>query len=181
MAVVDETVDRHVNWLGGFNIDCGVLSRADVEAGFLVGAKLAILPYNESISDLEMTQLESFVSGGGKLMVYYLLPSRIQALLGVRSLGWTPGDYAAWVFTDPAINGLPPRVEQSSWNITRAAPNGTLNSRITATWNNSAGASTGHAAWLRSDHGYFSTHVLLGDDGDRKSYALLWPGEPLPS
>lgn len=173
MEVVDQTIERHVTWLGGYNIDCGVVSRADVEAGLLNGGKLAILPYNENISNLEWTNLETFVSGGGKLMVYYLLPARMQTLLGVRSLGWTPGDYAAWVFNDPSIAGLPSRVEQASWNITRAAPNGTLNSRVTALWYNSNGVSTGQAAWLTSDHGFFCTHVLLGDDVDQKSYALL--------
>src|ERR1019366_9959311 len=72
----------------------------------------------------------------------------------------------------PSIPGLPAQVQQASWNITYAVTNG-LYSRVTATWEDSHGASTGHAAWLTSDHGYFMSHILLGDDADRKAYALL--------
>jgi uncharacterized lipoprotein YddW (UPF0748 family) len=139
----------------------------------LAQGKLAVLPYNENISAAEWTALESFVAGGGKLLVYYLLPARMEPLLGVHATGWSPGDFAAWVFADPSIPALPAQVQQASWNITYAVPNGTLNSRVSATWQNSHGVLTGHAAWLTSDHGYFMSHILLGDDPDNKSYALL--------
>ncbi len=171
-TVVQQTIARHLEWLGGYNIDCGVLARTNVEAGLLAESRLAILPYNENISDTEYTNLESYVAAGGKLLVYYLLPSRLQPLLGVRSTGWAQGDFAAWVFSDPAIPALPARVQQASWNITYAVTNG-LNSRVSATWENSSGAATGRAAWLTSDHGFFVSHILLGDDADRKAYALL--------
>ena len=172
-TTVENTIDLHVAWLGSYNIDCGVLSRTNVEAGLLAQGKLAVLPYNENISDAEWTALESFVAGGGKLLVYYLLPARMEPLLGVHATGWSQGDFAAWAFNDPSIPGLPSRVQQASWNITYAVPNGTLHSRVSAIWQNSQGLSTGHAAWLTSDQGYFMSHILLGDDPDNKSYALL--------
>jgi uncharacterized lipoprotein YddW (UPF0748 family) len=172
-TIVQETIDRHVAWLGSYNVDCGVLSGTNVEAGLLAQSRLAILPYNENISAAQWTALESFVAAGGKLLVYYLLPARMEPLLGMRATGWSQGDFAAWEFADPSIPALPARVQQASWNITCAIPNGTLNSRVTATWQDSHGTSTGHGAWLTSDHGYFMSHVLLGDDADRKSFALL--------
>jgi uncharacterized lipoprotein YddW (UPF0748 family) len=185
-AIVQETIDRHLAWLGGYNIPCGVITRGQVEAGLLQGSQLAILPYNEAVSEAEMTRLESFVASGGKLLVYYLLPGRLPALLGVRVTGWTAGDFAAWAFSDPAVPGLPTRVLQDSWNITQAEPAGTLNARVTAWWEDSRGQNTQKAAWLASDHGFFMSHVLLGEDADQKSYALLcllgsalpdvWPG-----
>ncbi len=147
--------------------------RTNVEAGLLAQSRLVILPYNENISAAQWTALESFVAAGGKLLVYYLLPARMEPLLGVHATGWSQGDFATWAFADPSIPDLPARVQQASWNITYAVPNGTLNSRVTATWEDSHGASTGHAAWLTSDHGYFMSHVLLGDDADHKSFALL--------
>jgi uncharacterized lipoprotein YddW (UPF0748 family) len=171
--IVNQTIDRHLSWLGGYNVSCGVITRAGVEAGLLKECRLAILPYNEAVTAGEMTNLESFVSAGGKLLVYYLLPSRLANLLGVQVTGWTRGDFAAWRFSDPAIPALPARVLQHSWNITGAVPNGSLNSRVTAKWENSQGQDTGKAAWLASDHGFFMSHVLLGDDADQKSYALL--------
>lgn len=171
--IVQQTIDRHLAWLGGYNISCGVITRTNVEAGLLQGSRLAILPYNEAVSETEMTRLEEFVAAGGKLMVYYLLPGRLAALLGVQVIGWTPGDFAAWKFSDPTITNLPTRVLQSSWNITATVPSGAFNSRVTAKWENSQGQDTGKAAWLASDHGFFMSHVLLGDDPDQKSYALL--------
>ena len=171
--IVQQTIDRHLAWLGGYNLSCGVITRAGVEAGLLQESRLAILPYNETVSETEMARLESFVAAGGKLLVYYLLPGRLAPLLGVRVTGWTPGDFAAWSFSDPAIPNLPTRVLQASWNITVTVPSGSLNSRVTATWENSQGQNTGKAAWLASEHGFFMSHVLLGDDADQKSYALL--------
>ena len=171
--IVQQTIDRHVAWLSGYNIDCGVISRAGVETGLLQQARLAVLPYNESVSSAEMTQYEGFVAAGGRLIVYYLLPGRLASLLAVRVTGWTQGDFAAWRFSDPTITNLPSRVLQASWNITIAQPDGTLNSRVTAVWENSQGQSTGKAAWLASDHGFFMSHVLLADDAEQKAYALL--------
>jgi uncharacterized lipoprotein YddW (UPF0748 family) len=171
-TVVLQTIALHTEWLGGYNIDCGVLARTNVASGLLAQSRLVILPYNENISVAEWTALESFVAAGGKLLVYYLLPARMEPLLGVRATGWAAGDFAAWSFADSSIPGLPARVQQASWNITYAVTNG-LNSRVTATWEDSHGASTGHAAWLTSDHGYFMSHILLSDDADRKAYALL--------
>jgi len=171
-TVVQQTIALHTTWLGGYNIYCGVVAHTNVEASLLAQSQLVILPYNENISDTEWTSLESFVAAGGKLLIYYLLPARMESLLGVRATGWAQGDFAAWSFADPSIPGLPAQVKQASWNITYAVTNG-LNSRVTATWLDSRGASTGHAAWLTSDHGYFMSHILLSDDPDTKAYALL--------
>jgi uncharacterized lipoprotein YddW (UPF0748 family) len=171
--VVRDTIDRHLAWLCGYSISCGVVTRTGVEAGLLAGSRVAILPYNETVSEAEMNKLEAFVAAGGKLIVYYLLPSRLAALLGFRVINWTRGDFAAWNFSDPKITNLPPRVLQASWNITVAQPAGTLNARVTALWEDSRGQNTGQAAWLASDHGFFCSHILLGDDAQPKAYALL--------
>lgn len=173
LPIVEETIDRHLEWLGRYNIECGVVSRTEVAAGALSQARLAILPYNENVSAGEWAALSNHVATGRQILAYYLLPSHLEKLLGIRSTGWTQGDFKQWVFADPHITGLPDRVDQASWNITRAVPNGMLNSRTIASWYNSQGKSTGHAAWLASDSGLFMSHVLLGDDADRKAYALL--------
>lgn len=170
--LAQQTIDRHLDWLGGFQIDCGVITRAEVLAGLLRECRLAILPCNETVSEAEMIQYESFVAAGGKLLVYYWLPSRMAPLLGVRVTGWTKGDFAAWRFSDPHLPNLPPRVRQASWNITGAVPDAP-HARTIAVWENSSGQSTGRAAWLASDHGFFMSHILLGDDPDEKSFALL--------
>ncbi len=171
--LVEQTIDRHRDWLGRYHVDCGVISTASVAAGRLAGCQIAILPYNENISEAAWAQLEAFVVAGGKVVAYYLLPPRLETLLGIRETGWAAGDFATWNFNDATIAGLPDRVGQDSWNIRFAIPGGTLNSRTIATWNDSNGNPTGRAAWLASDHGLFHSHVLLGDDADTKAYALF--------
>lgn len=171
--IVQQTIGRHLAWLGGYNVSCGVVTRAGVEAGLIREAKLVILPYNENVSEAEMTRYETFVASGGKLMVHYLLPGRLAALLGVRVTSWLQGNFAAWAFADPSIPGLPARVLQESWNITAAVPAGTWNAHVSAWWEDSLGHNTGKAAWITSDHGFFFSHVLLADDADLKAYALL--------
>lgn len=170
--VVQETVERHLAWLGSYNIDCGVITRTEVEAGLLQQSQLAILPYNETVSETEMSNYESFAAAGGKLIVYYQLPGRLAALLRVQVTGWMQGNFATWHFADPNIANLPTRVQQASWNITTAVPGGPQ-ARVTATWENAQGQETGQAAWLASDRGFFMSHILLGDDADAKSFALL--------
>ncbi len=172
-TTVDQVINRHLTWFRKYGIECGVISRTNVENGMLLQSRIAILPYNENISTAEWTALESFVAAGGKLLVYYVLHSRMEPLLGIRGTGWAQGDYARWIFNDPSIAGLPDSVDQASWNIRFAVPSGTLNSRVTATWADSAGQPTGRAAWLSSDNGYFVSHILLGDDADKKAYTLL--------
>jgi hypothetical protein len=170
--IVQQTLDRHRDWLGRYGLECGGVSRAEVEGGLLAGARLVVLPYNENISSNEWTALENFVAAGGKLLVYYLLPSRMEPLLGVRRTGWAQGDYATWVFSDPAIPALPSRVQQASWNITFAVPNGTLNSRVIATWEDSPGVH-GPGGMGAERPQVFRVARVVGDDAEKQSYALL--------
>jgi uncharacterized lipoprotein YddW (UPF0748 family) len=186
MLVVDSTTGLLSEWLGRYNVPFGIITGDAVETGGLIDSRMAILPYNEVVSDNQMTGLESYVAGGGRLMVYYLLRSRLDALLGIQDTGWTQGDFAAYAFSDSIILDLPARVSQDSWNITFAAPTGALGSRVIATWEDSTGASTGYPAWLASDNGLFMSHILLGDDASNKQFMLLvlighyvpeiWPG-----
>ncbi|MFC2172244.1 glycoside hydrolase family 10 protein [Acidobacteriota bacterium] len=170
---VDGAIELLSDWLGRYNVSFGVVPGEAVESGYLDGSRLAILPYNEVISDPQMTQIETFVTGGGKLMVFYLLPDRIEDLLGIDQMGWIQGDFAAYTFSDSVIEHLPAKVVQGSWNITTAAPRAQFNARVIASWEDSSGAPTGDAAWLASDNGLFMSHILLRDDAQTKQFMLL--------
>ncbi|MBN2360031.1 MAG: family 10 glycosylhydrolase [Deltaproteobacteria bacterium] len=172
-STAENTTELLSGWLARFNVPLGVITDTDVEAGLLAGSKMAILPYNDTLSDAALTALESHVAAGGKLMVYYELEARVAALLGIQRTGWTAGDFASYSFQDSAIQYLPSPVRQDSWNITIAAPAAGLNARTIATWQDSAGNSTGHPAWLASDNGLFMSHIMLGDDADTKQAMLL--------
>lgn len=185
-AIVTETIDRHRAYLDRYGITSGVVSQAGVEAGLLAGCRFAVLPYNETISEAMWTRLEEFVVSGGKLIAYYLVPARLEPLLGIHATGWRQGDFAAWSFLPGAVAGLPAVVNQASWNITTVVTNGAWHGRVVAGWNNSQGQATGFPAWVASDHGYYLSHVLLGDDADQKAYTLLcllgqWMPELWPS
>lgn len=171
--VVERTVDLMSNWLSSWNLLPAVVDSASWQPSTLSSARMAILPYNEVVTGDQMTALEFFVSQGGKLMVHYLLNDGLENLLAIDRTGWTQGDFAAFTFSDPTIQHLPPRVVQDSWNITIAAPRTALNSRVIAAWENSAGIPTGHPAWLASDNGLFFSHIVLEDDPQNKRVMLL--------
>lgn len=172
-STVERTTDLLSAWLGRYNVSYGVIDDTDVEVGYLDGSRMAVLPYNNTLSDAALTALESYVAGGGKLMVYYVLANRIAALLGIQETGWTQGDFAAYTFQDDQIQNLPAHVLQTSWNITVAAPTAQYNSRAIAEWQDNQGLPTGYPAWLASDHGLFMSHVIIGDDAANKQYMLL--------
>ena len=167
------TTELLSEWLGRYNVSYGVIDHAAVEAGYLAGAEMAVLPFNNALSDAALTALETYVTGGGRLMVYYTLEDRIADLLGIQRTGWTQGDFAAYTFQDAQIGDLPARVLQDSWNITIAAPTAQHNARVIAEWEDSQGAPTGHPAWLASDRGLFMSHIIIGDDTLTKQYMLL--------
>lgn len=171
-TTVNNTVSLLQDWLGEYEISLAVISDEDVETGALAGSKMAILPYNPVLSDAELTQLESFVGNGGKLMVFYNSNSRIAALLGIQITGWERHQMRAMHFSDDQIEGLPESVLQASWNIFLTETiEGT--SRVIARWEDSDGVMLPNAAWLSSPTGLYMSHILLSDDADRKQQMLL--------
>ncbi len=182
---VENTVSLLQDWLGEYEISLGVISDEDVETGALAGSKMAILPYNPVLSDAELTQLESFVGNGGKLMVFYNSNSRIAALLGIQIAGWERHQMRAMHFSDDQVEGLPESVLQASWNIFLT---GTIEgkSRVIARWEDSEGVMLPNAAWLASPTGLYMSHILLSGDAEKKQQMLLalvghyvpeiWPG-----
>ena len=90
-TIVQETIDRHVAWLGSYNVDCGVLSGTNVEAGLLAQCRLAILPYNENISAAAVDRPRK-LRRGGRQAPRLLPPARADGTLarGARD-GLVPG------------------------------------------------------------------------------------------
>ena len=185
-ATVSRTVELLSDLLEVYDVSFAVIGGSAVEGGYLNGDGMAILPYNETVPDPQMTRIESYVASGGTLMVFYLLTERLEDLLGIDRTGWVQGDFAAFTFADNTIQYLPDRVHQASWNITLASPRPVLNAQVIAEWEDGAGVPTGSAAWLASDNGLFMSHILLDDDELNKQVMLLalighhvpqiWPG-----
>ncbi len=121
-GTVERTTALLFDRLGSWGIRPAAVDGAFVSAGGLAGARMVILPYNETVPDAQMTRIEEFVAAGGKLMVYYRLNSRLQQLLAIDLVTWLAGEFASYTLADAAIPHLPPRVAQDSWNIMVVAP-----------------------------------------------------------
>ena len=93
-TVVQQTIDRHLEWLGGYNIDCGVLSRAERRGRPARGkpAGHSALQRN-GLRNRDGRSWRASWPPAASCMVYYLLPWRMEPLLGVRVTGWTPGRF----------------------------------------------------------------------------------------
>ena len=168
-----ETVTQNLNALG---IGCSMISDLDLTAGRLAKAKLVILPHNPSLPDGAADALIKFLNGGGKLLVFYSLPAKLQSVVKIQTSAHIkakhPGEFSAIRFADGALPGAPPLVGQRSWNINdvKTAPGTT---RVLAEWLDDKGQPTGHAAVVASDNCMLMTHVLLTDDLVNKRRMLL--------
>jgi len=148
---------------------------AALEQGALGDRRVAILAHNPRLPAEAVEALEKFVSGGGKLLVCYSLPSRLGRLLGFEKPQYVPrkqpGQFAEIRFEADDVPGLPKAVRQASWNITTAEPAG-HGARVIARWFDADGKPTGLPAMLLSDRGAFFSHVILPDDRPGKRQML---------
>ena len=155
-------------------IESGTVDDVDVEAGVLVGKRIAVLPLNSRVSDKELDAIEAFVKAGGRLLVCYSLHPRLAALLGLEKIGYMgreyPGQFSTWRFA-AGLPGLPKEAKQESWNIERVRPTAG-GARVLAEWLDKDGKDTGYPAITLNESGAFLSHVLLDDDRENKDRFL---------
>ncbi|HSV72789.1 MAG TPA: family 10 glycosylhydrolase [Chthonomonadales bacterium] len=156
-------------------IDAATVDDADLARGVLQGKRLAVLPYNPTVSDPAIGALEAFVRDGGRLLVCYLLPGRLAALTGVEPTGWRQqereGQFARIVFGRAAVKGLPAGARQASWNVQGVRPAG-RNARVVGWWQDDRGVRQPYPAVVLSDTAAFLSHVVLHDDPVNKERML---------
>lgn len=137
---------------------------------------MLILPNNSALSDAVLTNIESYVATGGRLMAHHYIDGRTQSLLGVSLAGFTQGasgQFTSFHFSDTTIPNLPSMITQNSWGVIQAGlGNSARHPRIIANWND-YNSIPGPAAWIASDNGLYMSHVLLDDDPDTKAGMLL--------
>jgi uncharacterized lipoprotein YddW (UPF0748 family) len=174
-------------WLEELGLGADAVEEPSLAQGALAGRRVAILAYNPTIGAEAVAALEQFVGRGGKLLVCYQLPARLEATLGFGRTRYVRPErptQLAEVRFDAAIPGLPKAVRQASWNITVAEPIG-QGAKVIGRWFDAEGKATGHAAMLLSDRGAFFSHIFLPDDHEGKKQLLaallghldppLWP------
>lgn len=169
------SLSKHIcRWLRDQDVPAEVVTPKEMSKS-LADDKIAFLVGFSKPTANEMTTLRSFTSRGGKLVVFYSSDPKLANLMGVKPTGYRaasyPGQWSRMNFSSKSPPGLPTSILQTSTNIQRASPiKG--RSRVIATWADRSGKSTGDAAWLESDKGWWMTHVLLAD-GDEQLKARL--------
>ena len=166
---------NHISrWLKGEGIEAQVETPGTM-AEALSSAKVAFAVGFAEPSDSEMSLLKSFVKRGGKLVVFYTASPALANLMGVKVLGYAtapyPGAWSSMDFDTSSVQGCPKSILQTSTVLQRAVPVKGRSWTI-ANWKDRSGKVTGDAAWIRSDAGYWMTHVFLAD-GDESAKAQL--------
>ena len=164
------SLGRHiVRWLGMNDIPADFVDEKAISTG-LKGKKLAYLVMPKAG---HLSAMSSFAAKGGKMFAFYSDSPKVASFFGVKMGAYKKangsGQFSKIVFGNTAPRGVPAEMVQSSANIFTAHPvQG--RSRTIATWHDRAGRSTGDAAVLASNVGWWMTHVLLAD-GDEKAKA----------
>lgn len=163
-------------WLHELAIPHAILTDEDVMDDGLESARVAILPYNADPPERELKALTAFVERGGKLIVCYSASAELAQLLhlqlGQYQAAARPGQWSSFSFNRAAPDHVPPTVYQESSNIRPVYPAG-QNARIIATWNDAAGRSLSHPAWVQSDRGFWMSHILMDGDDEAKKRLIL--------
>jgi uncharacterized lipoprotein YddW (UPF0748 family) len=170
------TLAKHIQrWLGGHGIASDLTTPAGSGAA-LQSAKVAFLVGFAEPTDAEVRQIASFVKRGGKVVVFYTASPALADLMGVKVLGYKTAPYAgAWSrmdFDTTSLAGCPRSILQTSTVLQRAVP---VKGRgyTMATWLDRKGKTTGDAAWIKTDAGFWMTHVLLADGDEAYKAQLL--------
>ena len=160
-----ETFDR---WLTELHLPHIVVTEEALSSRKLRSAEIVMLIYSPYPPAREIELLQHFVARGGKLIVFYSAEPKLADLMGMRlgayQVEQSLGAWRAFKFHGSLPAGLPPRIIQASRNIRPVyAIEG--KSQVLAEWEDQEGKLTGDPAWVKSDQGFWMTHVLL-DDGD---------------
>jgi len=169
---VDPYCEVFTSWLDQYDVPYALTTDEGVEAGILDGGRMAVFPYNPSISDPEFSQIASFTAAGGGLMTFYDIDERVTDLMGISQLAWNGTDVCAMSFVPGTIEGLPDGALQASWNFMEVVPSAP-GTEVLAYWEDCDGVVLAFPAWLNGPQGAHLSHVLLQDDASRKQQALF--------
>ena len=167
-----KSLGRHIQrWLKGNGVASDIVEGWNVAKG-LTGKRFACL-VTPKADAAQLAAMKAFRACGGKLAVFYSTSPELAAMMGVRLVGYKKptglATYSKMSMQKGAPPGSPAAILQSSANIFAAAPAGPR-SRVIASWLDRAGRSTGDAAIIASDAGWWITHVFLAD-GDENAKA----------
>ena len=162
--------------LDGVGLSYFLISDEDFKAEKMKEQEVLILPFNPSMPDEIVGEVEKFVAGGGKLIACYTLPGRLAERAGIKVGEHIKQKREGAFDSIRAAEGLrgkwPTEAKQKSWNI-RDAEAVKGRATVAAWWYDDKGEPTGKAAVILGDDCVYMTHVLLKDDAVNKQCLLL--------
>lgn len=162
-------------WLKGAEVSSVVVTPKEMSAA-LSSAKIAFFVGFVEPTDGEVKQIGEFIKHGGKAVVFYTASPALASLMGVKVLGYKaapyPGAWSRMDFDASALPGCPRSILQTSTVLQRAVP---VKGRgyAMANWLDRSGKASGEAAWIKTDAGFWMTHVLLADGDEALKAQLL--------
>lgn len=138
--------------------------------------RVVILYANQTLASEELRALTRFVERNGKLLIFHAADPRLATLMGLkvspRILATRPGQWSAFRFTANPPPGTPSRIEQDSLGLRPVHPTAPSSS-IMAWWEDSTGRRAPEPAWVRSQHGFWMSHILQEGDIPAKKQMLI--------
>jgi uncharacterized lipoprotein YddW (UPF0748 family) len=169
------TADGVAEFLDEIGLGADAVEDSALIHGALEKRRVAILPHNPQLAAGAEAALEEFAKTGGKILVCYQMPQRLEKVLGFGKPKYIPPkrpeEFAEIRFDAADIPGLPASVRQASWNITTVEPIG-QEARVIGRWYDSQGKPTGYPAMLVSRNGAFFSHIIVMDDREGKKQML---------
>jgi len=165
-AIVTEMLDEK-------GLNYAMVGAENMRDDSLAGAKIAVLPYHEDISNKNVKILKKFVKRGGKLVLFYGVPNKLASEIGIEELKYQRATDAA-EFTAIRINkgalGIKlPDMLQNSHNVLIPKPG--PDTRVVGRWVDGAGKGTIPAVTLHENGAYLG-HVLNSTDREAKADML---------
>ena len=170
------SIARHLErWLAEQDIVADFIDSSQISASSIAKKKMVFLVGFDAPSSVELDVLEQAKAKGTKFTVFYSASPRLSAMMGVKPLGYRktnyPGQFSKMNFNTAQLEGLPPSIRQTSTVLQSASPLPGRGKTL-AVWCDRKGKSTGEAAVISTDCGFWITHVFLAD-GDEDLKARL--------
>jgi uncharacterized lipoprotein YddW (UPF0748 family) len=162
----------------GLGLDYSTTSDSEIEKGMdLKKFKILIFPYNPNIMDKEAEEIVKFIDSGGRVLIFYSLPSNIAKAIGIEEYVYRPvssaGEFSSVRFSREAVDGLPEEMRQGSWNA-NIPTNISEDAKIIGEWIDAKGNPTGLPAAIISPRGFYFGHILLNkEEGRQMILAIL--------
>ena len=158
-----ERAQRFTDAFDAMSLPCDILSDLSLAGSQLKNIRLLILPANSALPDKAAEVVSAFVKRGGKLLMFYQVPSALAEIAGFERGKWiqpqAPGLFSTIAFAPGVLPGAPGRVRQDARNICASLPvKG--RSQAAAWWLDAGGKATTYPAVLVSDNAVLATHVL---------------------